>query len=226
MTPDEIAYLRAQAQARGYNPDDLLKVIQYESSGIANNWGGKNNNYYGLIQFGPNERKTYGVDTVHPNARNQIDATMRFLADRGFKPGMGLIDLYSTVNAGSPGHYGASDRPGATVSSHVAKMMNMPVPQGASQPPGMSLSGLPADAMSYGSAAPTSSPKADPIGELLAMGGVQKQPKANLTQFVGSLLAEQDQPQQPQASSMNDEFIRQMMDFHSAQHQRAMQGLL
>jgi hypothetical protein len=122
MTPDEIAYLQEQAKARGYNPADLLKVIQYESRGDAARWGGKGGNYLGLIQFGGPERKQFGVDTEHPNARNQVDATMRYLSARGFKPGMGLLDLYSTINAGSPGHYNASDRPGMTVASHVAAM--------------------------------------------------------------------------------------------------------
>lgn len=219
MTPEDIAYLRAQAQARGYNADDLLKAIQYESSGRPTAWGGKNNNYFGLIQFGPNERKTYGVDTVHPNARNQIDAAMRFLGDRGFKPGMPLLDLYSTINAGSPGHYKASDGNG-TVASHVAKMSGMPIPAGQ---PGMTLSG-PADmaALSYTDApSQPTAPKADPIGELLAM-----QPAAKKEDPIAGLLSSMQQPQQRQKTSMDDEFIRQMMDFHSAQHQRAIQGLL
>lgn len=214
MTPEDIAYLRAQAQARGYSPDDLLKVINYESSGRPNAWGGKNNDYFGLIQFGPNERKTYGVDTVHPNARNQIDAAFRFLGDRGFKPGMPLQDLYSTVLAGSPGHYNRSDGAG-TVAEHVAKM------QGGNAP-GMTLSG-PADmaAMSYADTpTQTNAPKADPIGELLAM-----QPAAKKEDPIAGLLSSMQQPQR-QKSSMDDEFIRQMMDFHSAQHQRAIQGLL
>lgn len=121
MTPQEIAYLRAKSQAAGYNADDILKVMNYESSGRPGVWGGKNNDYFGLIQFGPNERKQFGVDTKNPSAQNQIDAAMKFLASRGFKPGMGLQDLYSTVLAGSPGHYNRSDGAG-TVAEHVANM--------------------------------------------------------------------------------------------------------
>jgi hypothetical protein len=121
MTPQEIAYLRAKSQAAGYNADDILKVMNYESSGRPGVWGGKNNDYFGLIQFGPNERKQFGVNTAKPSAQNQIDATMKFLASRGFKPGMGLQDLYSTVLAGSPGHYNRSDGAG-TVAEHVANM--------------------------------------------------------------------------------------------------------
>lgn len=121
LASSDIAYLRQKASEKGYNADDLLKVINYESSGRPDVWGGKNNQYYGLIQFGPEERKQFGVDTAHPSATNQIDATFKFLDARGFKPGMGMLDLYSTINAGSPGHYKASDGNG-TVASHVAAM--------------------------------------------------------------------------------------------------------
>lgn len=134
MTPEAIAYLREKAAAAGYNPNDLLRVINYESSGDASRWGGKGGDYYGLIQFGPNERKTYGVDPTHPNEVAQVDATLRFLHDRGFRPGMGLLDLYSTVNAGSPGHYNASDGNG-TVAGHVARMMGQPLPAAAPEAP-------------------------------------------------------------------------------------------
>ena len=121
MTPDDIAYLRAKAQSAGYNAGDILKMINYESSGRENVWGGKGNKYFGLFQAGPSERKQFGVDTTHPTASNQIDALFKYLPARGFKPGMGLLDLYSTINAGSPGRYNASDGNG-TVASHVARM--------------------------------------------------------------------------------------------------------
>jgi hypothetical protein len=128
LTSNDISYLRQKASEKGYNADDLMKVINYESSGRPNVWGGKNNQYYGLIQFGPEERKQFGIDTVHPSATNQIDGAFKFLDARGFKPGMGLLDLYSTVNAGSPGHYKASDGNG-TVASHVAAMQGNAVGQ-------------------------------------------------------------------------------------------------
>lgn len=140
LTPDDVSYLQQKAGQVGYNADDLMKVINYESSGDPGRWGGKNNNYYGLIQFGPEERRKFGVDTENPNAKNQIDATFNFLASRGFKPGMPLIDLYSTINAGSPGHYSASDGNG-TVASHVAKMMGGSVP-GPSATDRQALTGL------------------------------------------------------------------------------------
>lgn len=121
LTQDDIAYLRQAAERDHYNADDALKVFSYESSNRPDVWGGKGGKYFGIFQAGPSERAQFGIDTKKPSARNQIDAFGKFLSARGYKPGMGLLDMYSTVNAGSPGHYGASDGNG-TVSSHVARM--------------------------------------------------------------------------------------------------------
>jgi hypothetical protein len=98
------------ADSIGANPVDLATAISYESGFNPNVWGGSGGNYYGLIQFGPNERKQYGVDTN--NVDSQLGANgaiAKYMRDRGFKPGMSGMDLYSTINAGSPGRYGASD---------------------------------------------------------------------------------------------------------------------
>jgi hypothetical protein len=50
----------------------------------------------------------YGVYEGMPVAE-QVDAAGRYLQDAGFKPGMGIADLYSAINAGRVGRYGASD---------------------------------------------------------------------------------------------------------------------
>jgi hypothetical protein len=154
LASSDIAYLRQRAADKGYNADDLMKVINYESSGRPDVWGGKNNQYYGLLQFGPEERKQFGVDTAHPSATNQIDAAFKFLDARGFKPGMGLLDLYSTVNAGSPGHYKASDGNG-TVASHVAAMQGNAVGDPMNVTPAVN---------------PTPDKPKNPIDELIAAG--------------------------------------------------------
>ena len=125
LSSGDISYLRQKASEKGYNADDLLSIMNYESSGRPDVWGGKGGKYYGLLQFGPSERKQFGVDTVHPSAQNQIDAGLKFLEARGFKPGMGRMDMYSTVLAGSPGHYNRSDGAG-TVAQHVARMQGPP----------------------------------------------------------------------------------------------------
>lgn len=205
MTPDAINYLRQKAQAAGYNADDLLKVMQYESSGDASRWGGKGGQYFGLIQFGPNEREQFGVDTKNPSEQNQIDATFKYLSARGYKPDMPLIDLYSTVNAGSPGHYNASDGNG-TVASHVAKMMGQSVPQSTT-------------AMSYAptSAQPVQSSQPKTIEDLLKMPQAQE--------LAGGLLGLRKANTQI-AQQEDDDFNKIMQDFHQREHNAALQGLL
>ena len=219
MTPEDIAYLRQTATQKGYNPDDLLKAIQYESSGRENIWGGKNNGYFGLIQFGGPERAKYGVDTEHPNARNQIDATMRFLNDRGFKPGMGILDLYSTINAGSPGHYNASDGNG-TVASHVQAMLHGSTPHAtggsttpASNPYNFALNSLPAGMMQETSS--EASPEA----------AAEAESQRSRQSLMASLQTIYKKPQpsiDPQQMADNNQSFQ---NFANEQHQKAL-GLL
>ena len=213
MTPQEIAYLRNKASAAGYNPDDLLKVINYESSGRPDVWGGKGNAYFGLFQAGAPERKQFGIDTVHPSATNQIDAMMKFLAARGFKPGMGLQDMYSTVLAGSPGHYNRSDGAG-TVAQHVAKMSG----------------GSPLAYSSGAKAAPTN------IGELIGLLDAERSAPAAApvpmpttpTGLVGirkAAMGLADESQDEQDDQDTAAFQQAMLDFHRQNHAQAL-GLL
>lgn len=211
LSPEDIAYLRQRAQGAGYNPDDLVRVMQYESSMRPDVWGGTNNKYFGLFQFGPEERKQFGVDTAHPNARNQIDAGLKFLDARGFKPGMSLLDLYSTVNAGSPGHYKASDGNG-TVASHVQAMLGKPLPVNPTIANGVS---APAYAPQ-----PQAKQATDQIAQYLQ---AQQQPAAP----TAGLLSEPTvSPQVAQDNSLNDAFLRQIQDFHNQRHMMSVQGLL
>lgn len=218
MTPQDIAYLRAKAGQAGYNADDLLKMINYESSGRHNVWGGKGNRYFGLFQAGAPERAKYGVDVANPSATNQIDALFRYLPDRGFKPGMGLMDLYSTVNAGSPGHYNRSDGNG-TVASHVAKMMGMssatPNSVGGN---GMSLAYAPVDGE-----APAGPLSIDDL--LLQQPEPQSQPQQKAAAgLVGLRQAMQEQG--AEKANYDDEMRQQMKSLHDQIHAASVAGLL
>lgn len=104
------AALIASAQRLGANPLDLATVISYETGGTFNPGirGGAGNRHIGLIQFGPNEQQAYGASQGQ-SFEDQLPAVESYLMDRGFKPGMGRLDLYSTINAGRPGLYNASD---------------------------------------------------------------------------------------------------------------------
>ncbi len=108
----------------GVDPVDLATVISYETKGTFDTgiWGGTGGNYLGLIQFGPEERRRFGV-SENQTFDQQLASAVAFFKERGFKPGMDINDLYSTINAGSPGRYNASDRPGYTVKRHVREML-------------------------------------------------------------------------------------------------------
>lgn len=102
--------VKASAERLGVDPSDVLTAMSYETGGKLdpNLWGGKGGNYLGLIQFGPEERAKYGVKPDMPIGEH-VTAAENFLRDRGVKPGMGLLDIYSTINAGRPGLYNRSD---------------------------------------------------------------------------------------------------------------------
>lgn len=117
------------ARQFGLDPVQVGAVMSYETAGTFSPtiMGGKNGNYMGLIQFGPEERQRYGINQ-NSTPEQWTQAITGFLTDRGFKPGMGIEDLYSTINAGSPGRYNASDGNG-TVRGHVGKILSQHVPK-------------------------------------------------------------------------------------------------
>lgn len=111
------------AREFGLDPVTVGAIMSYETGGTFSPtiMGGKNGNYMGLIQFGPSERQKYGI-TRSSTPDDWSKAIISFLHDRRFKRGMGVLDLYSTINAGTPGRYNASDGNG-TVRSHVGKIV-------------------------------------------------------------------------------------------------------
>lgn len=134
MTPQEM--LIEGAKRRGLDPIDVATAISYETGGKfdptikgpTTQWG----THEGLIQFGDPQGEKYGVDFSSPEAawRTQLDPTnggvWGYLEDTGVKPGMGLPEIYSAINAGAVGRMGASDAnnggaPG-TVADKVAGM--------------------------------------------------------------------------------------------------------
>lgn len=107
--------IREAANELGIDPVDLATVISYETGGTFNptqagpttQWG----QHRGLIQFGEPQAEEYGVDWSDPyNSQLGSDgAIVKYLRSRGVQPGMKLLDIYSTVNAGAPGLYDRSD---------------------------------------------------------------------------------------------------------------------
>ncbi|MFD9897465.1 hypothetical protein [Mesorhizobium sp. NPDC059025] len=107
--------IRDTASALGIDPVDLGTAISYETAGTFNPTKRGPTTQYGqhrgLIQFGEPQAQKYGVDwsnavdsQLGPNG-----AVAGYLRDAGVKPGMGMLDLYSAINAGRVGRYDASD---------------------------------------------------------------------------------------------------------------------
>lgn len=117
--------LIASAQRIGADPLDYATVISYETGGTFNPSirGGAGNRHIGLIQFGIPEQQKYGVSQSQ-SFEEQLPAVEGYLTDRGFKRGMGILDLYSTINAGGPGRYNASDAGNGGAPGTVADKVN------------------------------------------------------------------------------------------------------
>lgn len=114
------------AQRLGVDPLDLTNIISYETGGTFNPWQAgpttKWGQHRGFIQMGEPQRRQFGYGPNNTPEQN-MQAVERYFTASGLKPGMGLKDMYSIVNAGGPGRYNWSDRPGQTVATHVQSML-------------------------------------------------------------------------------------------------------
>lgn len=118
------------AGSLGIDPVDLATAISYETAGTfdprkkgpTTQWG----QHEGLIQFGEPQAKKYGVDWNNPvgSQLGENGAVANYLRDTGVKPGMGLLDIYSAINAGGVGRYGASDANNGGAPGTVADKVN------------------------------------------------------------------------------------------------------
>ena len=115
------------ANALGISPHDLATVISYETGGTFNptqpgpttQWG----QHRGFLQFGEPQAARYGINWNDP-ITTQLGgngAVVRYLRDTGVRPGMGLMDVYSAVNAGGVGRYTARDQAAGGAPGNVAQ---------------------------------------------------------------------------------------------------------
>lgn len=90
-----------EAQQLGVNARDLAAIQSFESAHTfsQNKWGGTNNQYLGRIQFSPDNRRTYGVREGMTQGEHSI-AIVKYLKDRGIKPGDGVERIYQAINPG------------------------------------------------------------------------------------------------------------------------------
>lgn len=117
MATDLRSLIVETANSIGISPVDLATAISYETGGTfdptkrgpTTKWG----QHRGLIQFGEPQARKYGVDWNDPigSQLGAGKAVARYLTDAGVRPGMGMLDVYSAINAGGvgPEFYGRSD---------------------------------------------------------------------------------------------------------------------
>lgn len=102
----------------GVDPVDLATIISYETAGTFNarkkgpttQWG----QHRGYIQFGEPQAERHGADftseeTAMSSQLGSGGAIVNYLRSNGLKEGMGILDMYSIINTGSPGNYGYKD---------------------------------------------------------------------------------------------------------------------
>lgn len=91
------------AQRLGLHPYEFGGLLSLESGPNMdpNIVGGAGGRHKGLIQFGQNEQKTYGISGPQTRA-GQMPAVLKYYEDRGFKPGMDIGRAYATVLGGNP----------------------------------------------------------------------------------------------------------------------------
>jgi len=112
----------------GLNPKDLAAVMSFETGGTFDpNIEGTDKKtgkkYLGLIQFGPDERKTYGIGK-NATPEQWTKAISQFFRDRKLPKGAGMEDIYSTILTGSPGDYKTKDSNNTNVTNAVPRMRN------------------------------------------------------------------------------------------------------
>ncbi|PBB88013.1 hypothetical protein [Mesorhizobium sp. WSM3876] len=104
--------IKNESQRIGADPQDFAAVMSYETGGTFDLWKKgpvtKWGQHIGLIQMGEPQRQKYGY-YKGMSAEDAVRASANYLVDNGYKPGMGLLDMYSVINAGGPGRYDASD---------------------------------------------------------------------------------------------------------------------
>ena len=91
------------ANELGVKPEDLASVISQETMGTFNHQitGGEGGNYKGLIQFGIPERKKYGYRDDMTFEEQITGPVVRYLKDRGVKPGHGVKEIYAAILTGN-----------------------------------------------------------------------------------------------------------------------------
>lgn len=199
MSAELAQAISATAGKLGIDPVDLATAISYETAGTFDPWKAgpttKWGQHRGLIQWGEPQRQKYGVSQDMP-VPAQVEAAGKYLVDAGVQPGMGLMDIYSAINAGRVGLYNRSDAAAGGAPGTVADKVNNQM--GAHRQKAQALLG---GMMPAAPQAPM--PQAAPQG-LLAQPAVQPAPQ-------GIMAAPQQAPQGVLAPDPPNELMQSLM---------------
>jgi hypothetical protein len=99
---DRMAIIQGAKQL-GLDPYEFGAFLSLESgmNMDPNIVGGAGGRHKGLIQFGQNEQRIYGITGPQTRA-GQMPKVLQYFQDRGYKPGMGIARAYATVLGGNP----------------------------------------------------------------------------------------------------------------------------
>lgn len=103
LPPEERMAIFRGAKQLGLDPYEFGAFLSLEAGPNMdpNIVGGEGGLHKGLIQFGQNEQRQYGISGPQTRA-GQMGAVIQYFQDRGFKPGMDIGRAYATVLGGNP----------------------------------------------------------------------------------------------------------------------------
>lgn len=211
MNPDLAAAITDSASRLGISPVDLATVISYETAGTFDPWKAGPTTQWGqhrgLIQWGEPQRQKYGVYEGMPVAA-QMQAAEKYLADTGFRPGMGMMDLYSAINAGGVGRYNATDANNGGAPGTVADKVNSQMAGHRANAERMFGGAMPPQMTASAPVQAPSAPSAPPQGLLASLAAPEpgqdpKAAEAFQKQISGLLAMATGQNEQPQQQAMD-----------------------
>lgn len=113
----------------GINPVEMAALMSFESAGTMSPHinGGDGGKYKGLIQFGPPEQRTWGVNNSQSFQEQALHSVLGFLVQRGLRRGMGVDDAYAAILTGNVrGNRNSRDSNGTNVNNAVRNQFGRP----------------------------------------------------------------------------------------------------
>lgn len=106
LTDAELAQAIAQgAKSLGVSPEDYATAIAYETGGTFDPWQAgpttKWGQHRGTIQYGEPQRKQFGVYQGQGFADQVTGSNVRYLKQRGVRPGATFREIYAAINGGN-----------------------------------------------------------------------------------------------------------------------------